>query len=387
MAGEAAGACNSERLASANAGLVGEENSRSRLSTPALLLDLDAFERNLEVMQRMAGAARVALRPHAKSHKSVEIARRQVRVGAVGLSCATLGEAEVFAAAAIPGLLVTSPIVTPAMIARLLAIPSPPMLVVEDGQNVSALEAAAAAANKRLEVLVEIDVGQRRTGVDSPEAAVSLASQIASCPHLRLRGIQAYWGHLQQVLGFAERHSAVAAQAKTVRATIEELTAAGHRPEIVTGSGTGTAIIDADLDLFTELQAGSYVFMDSSYRRPELWPDGRSPFEVSLFVRASVVSTGRPEHAIINAGLKSFATDSGLPIAVAGAPPGTTYRFMGDEHGALAYASGDGPRLKLGDGVECVVSHCDPTVNLFDMLHCVRGNRLVDIWPIDARGR
>lgn len=175
-------------------------------------------------------------------------------------------------------------------------------------------------------------------------------------------------------------------QGEIVRETISALRAAGLSPSIVTGGGTGTAIIDAELGLFTELQPGSYLFMDSSYCRPVLWPEGQVPFENSLFVRANVVSVNRAEHAVINAGLKSFAADSGLPIAVTGAPPGTTYRFMGDEHGALVYGESTNARLELGDGVECVVSHCDPTVNLFDMLHCVRGDRLIEIWSIDARG-
>jgi D-serine deaminase-like pyridoxal phosphate-dependent protein len=370
-----------------NERFIGVPGGREQLGTPALLVDLDAFERNVAAMAAQMQKSGLALRPHAKAHKSINVARRQIGAGAIGICCATLGEAEVLGAAGISGLLVTSPVVTPAMIFRLVAMPGEVMVVVEDASNLAALEQAFAGAGRRLPVLVEVDVGQRRTGVVSPQQAVELARQIAASPHLEYRGIQAYWGHLQQMLDFEERGRVVRRQAEIVRAVIAALREAGFAPPIVTGGGTGTALIDAGLGLFTELQPGSYLFMDSTYSRAALWPGGTSPFEISLYVRANVVSVNRADHAVINAGLKSFATDSGLPFAARGAPAGVTYKFMGDEHGALVYGETGNARLALGDGVECVVSHCDPTVNLFDVMHCVRGDRLEDIWRIDARGR
>jgi D-serine deaminase-like pyridoxal phosphate-dependent protein len=366
---------------------MGVAGGRAQLSTPVLLVDLDVFERNLAAMAQQARDAGLALRPHAKAHKSIAVAQRQIEAGAIGICCATLGEAEVLSAGGIAAPLVTSPVVTPAMVARLVAIRGTVMVVAEDANNVAALALAFGAANRRLPVLVEVDVGQRRTGVASPADAVALARQISASPHLEYCGIQAYWGHLQQVSDFVERRRVVLQQGEIVQATVNALRDAGLPPRIVTGGGTGTALVDAELGLFTELQPGSYLFMDSSYGRGMLWPGGTAPFEPSLFVRADVVSVNRPQHAVINAGLKSFATDSGLPYAARGAPAGTTYRFMGDEHGALVYAENSNARLALGDGVECVVSHCDPTVNLYDHLHCVRGDALVDIWRIDARGR
>ena len=372
---------------SPNERIIGISGGRWQMCTPSLLLDLDAFERNLVAMAAQARKSGLALRPHAKAHKSIAVARRQIATGAIGISCATLGEAEVLAAAGIPGLLVTSPVVTPSMIARLVAIQGDVMVVVEDGRNVAALAQAVASTGRRLRVLVEIDVGQHRTGVASRQDAVTLARAIHASVHLEFCGIQAYWGHLQQVQDFAERRRVVSQQGEIVRDAIAVLREAELPPRIVTGGGTGTAWIDADLGLFTELQPGSYLFMDSSYCRPTLWPDGRAPFETSLFVRANVVSVNRPEHAVINAGLKSFATDSGQPFAIRGAPSGTTYKFMGDEHGALVYGAATDARLALGDGVELAVSHCDPTVNLYDQLHCVRGDQLSEIWRIDARGR
>jgi len=372
---------------SANLAFLGVPGGRWRLNTPSLLVDIDAFERNLAAMAAQARKSGLSLRPHAKAHKSSSIARRQIAAGAIGISCATLGEAEILGAAGIPGLLVTSPVVTPSMIARLVAMRADVMVVVEDAGNVDALAQACAAAGRRLPVLVEIDVGQNRTGVASALQAVSLARQVAASAQLEYRGIQAYWGHLQQVPEFTARRGVVRQQAEIVRSAIAALRDAGLPPVIVTGGGTGTALIDAELGVFTELQPGSYLFMDSSYRRGLLWPDGVAPFETSLFVRANVVSVNRAQHAVINAGLKSFATDSGLPLAVRGSPAGTTYRFMGDEHGALVYGAPTDARLAIGDGVECVVSHCDPTVNLYDFFHCVRGDQLVEIWRIDARGR
>ncbi len=371
---------------SRNERFIGVAGGRAQLNTPALLVDLDVFERNLAAMARQVRDAGVTLRPHAKAHKSIAVAQRQIEAGAIGICCATLGEAEVLSAGGISGLLVTSPVVTPSMMARLVAIRGTVVVVAEDGANVAALAQAFGAANRRLRVLVEVDVGQRRTGVTSPADAVALARQISASPHLEYCGIQAYWGHLQQVSDFAERRRVVLQQGQIVRATVVALNEAGLPPGIVTGGGTGTALIDAELELFTELQPGSYLFMDSSYGRGVLWPGGAPPFEPSLFVRANVVSVNRPQHAVINAGLKSFATDSGLPFAARGAPAGVTYKFMGDEHGALVYAEASNARLALGDGVECVVSHCDPTVNLYDYLHCVRGDTLVDIWRVDARG-
>jgi D-serine deaminase-like pyridoxal phosphate-dependent protein len=372
-----------------NAALIGEPGSRRRLSTPALLVDLDALQANIAAMAARAAPSGLALRPHAKAHKCTAVARRQLAAGAVGISCATLGEAEAMAAAGLPGILVTSPVTSPAMLARLGALVAGGtdlMVVADHPANVAALDGVAAGAGRRLRLLVDLDVGQRRTGCASVEDAVALAQAIGARPNLAFAGIQAYYGHLQQVPALADRRAAVAEQTARIRALTAALAAAGLAPGIVSGGGTGTALIDLGERVFTELQPGSYLFLDSCYG-PLALDEGAAPFRPSLFVAASIVTANRPGLVICNAGLKALAADSGRPVPVAGAPAGATYRFMGDEHGAIELPAGAPDAPGPGAPVELLTSHCDPTVNLYDRFHAVRGDRLVEIWPIEARGR
>src|SRR5258706_761712 len=373
-----------------NADLCGQPGSRRRLNTPALVIDLDAFEHNPAAMAALATRAGLGLRPHAKAHKSVAVARRQLAAGALGISCATLGEAEIMAGAGLPGILVTSPVVTPPMIQRLAALlagGADVTVVADHPANVAALDAAARSVGRRLPVIVDFDVGQHRTGAASEAAALTLARQVAGSAQLRYAGLPAYYGHLQQVPAAADRRAAAAAQQARIRGLRQALAEAGLAPPIVTGGGTGTAFADLGTDTFTELQPGSYLFLDSCYRAIPLAADGGQPFRPSLFVQASIVSVNQPRLAGCNAGLKAFATDSGKPKPMAGAPAGATYQFMGDEHGGIELPAGSADAPPLGAAVELLTSHCDPTVNLYDWLHCVRGDTLVEIWPVDARGR
>jgi len=377
-----------------NAHLIGVAGSRDRLNTPALLLDLDALERNIAAMAAFARAHGVALRPHSKTHKSVEIARRQIAAGAVGICCATLGEAEVIAGAGIPGVLITSPVVQPDKVARLIALNAKAeglMVVADDPANVSALAAAAAAAGRPLTVIVDVEVGSRRTGVQSAQAATALARQIADNESLRFGGIQGYAGNLQHKYDYAERKALSDEMTAWLRQVADALAAEGLPPAIVAGAGTGTHELDARAGLMTDLEVGSYAVMDVDYDAVALREDDARPFEDALFVRASVVSATHDDFAVTDAGLKAFATDAPSPPRIArGAPEGSTYGFAGDEHGRVFYpaaAEGTGPRLAIGDAVECVTPHCDPTVNLYDHYHVVRGDTLVEIWPVDARGR
>jgi 3-hydroxy-D-aspartate aldolase len=361
---------------------------REDLPTPALVLDLPALRRNIDRMAAHAAAAGVRLRPHAKSHKCVEIARLLAAAGALGPACATVREAEAMAAGGIAGILLTSPVVTAdglARLGRLLARGADLAVVVDDPANVADLAAVAEAAGRRLPVLVELDVGQGRTGCAGPAAALGLARAIAARPLLALAGVQAYWGHLQQVVPLEERARRVAEGKARVREALAGLEAAGLAAGIVTGGGTGTAFLDPPGGPFTEIQPGSFLFLDSCYGPLPLDPaDGGNPFEPALFVRAAVVSRVHPGRAVVNAGLKAFATDTGRPVPVRGAPEGSTYRFMGDEHGAVEFdlAVAAPP---LGAGIELLTSHCDPTVNLHDRYAVVDGGEVVDSWPI-ARG-
>ena len=371
-----------------NAHLIGEAGGRARLNTPALLLDLDALDRNIERMAAHCRRTGQALRPHAKTHKSVEVARRQIAAGAVGQCCATLGEAEVLAGAGIPGVLVTSPVVGPGRTARLVALNENAerlMAVADDPGAVAAL--AEAATGKPLSLLVDIDVGTRRTGVLSAQAAVALARQIAEAPGLVFAGIQGYAGHLQHIYDYAERAGAAAAVSERLAHVSSVLADAGLAPPLVTGGGTGTHDLDYRHGVLGELQAGSFAVMDVDYGKVALTEDGSGPFEPALFVMATAVSAAGDEYAIIDAGLKALATDGPMPLFARGAPEGAAFSFAGDEHGRVHYAEDNPARLRVGDIVELHPPHCDPTVNLYDVYHAMRGEVLEAIWPVDARGR
>lgn len=233
-------------------------------------------------------------------------------------------------------------------------------------------------------MIVEIDVGVSRTGCLNIGDAVVLAKDVSRQPSLRLSGVQAYWGNLQQVMPFTDRSARVEAQLVKLRALIDELRKAGLPPAIVTGSGTGAHWIDAGHDVFTELQPGSYLFLDSCYGSIPLTPDG-NPFTPSLFVAASVVSANRPGRVVVNAGYKAFATDSGIPKPMRNAPFDSSYKFMGDEHGAVDFEAEAG-QPSLGLTIEFLTSHCNPTVNLHRQFFIARGDGIIDEWPILARG-
>jgi len=370
---------------SPNAPLIGSPGSRARLITPALVLDLDAFERNLERMARFAASRRVTLRPHAKTHKCVEIARRQIAAGAVGVCCATLDEAEAMIWGGAGGVLITSPLGTPAKRARLAELLDREprlMVVIDDRDEAAALEGAI--GDRTLEVLIDVDVGQGRTGVPSVEGAVALASRVQDSPRLFFAGLQAYAGHLQHVVDLGERRRRVREVHARIEACIEGLRTIGIAPRIVSGSGTGTHDLDAEAGLFSELQVGSYLFMDVEYGTLEQ-VDGEPPFETSLFVASAVVSRNASGYVTTDGGLKAFATDGPPPRITRGAPPGAGYAYQGDEHGKVVIATGEG--LPLGALVECETPHCDPNVNLYAFYHCVRGDTLVDIWPVVGRRR
>ena len=370
-----------------NAALINVPGGRHLLDTPALLLDLDGLERNIARMAAFVRARGVQLRPHAKSHKSIAIAGRQIAAGAVGVCCATLGEAETMVGAGLSGVLITSPIVTDGKIKRLIALAAPGavMVVVDHPRNVDDLAAAAAHLAHPLEVLIDFAAGYYRTGAADARAVVALARQIAGYPQLRLRGLQAYAGNIQHIEDRHQRSDAAAAVRASIRQVIALATEENIHFDIVTGAGTGSHDLDAHDTVFTELQAGSYVFLDGEYSR--VLGDGAqpAPFDIALFVQASVVSVNHPDWVTIDAGTKVFATDSGLPAIADGARPGSHYVFAGDEHGKLVGPASERP--ELGARLEFVTSHCDPTVNLHDVYHVVRGATLVDIWPVDARGR
>jgi D-serine deaminase-like pyridoxal phosphate-dependent protein len=353
------------------------------IDTPALVLDLDAFERNL---QRMAGALRgtgVRLRPHAKSHKCPEIARRQVAMGAVGICCQKVSEAAVFVDAGIDDILITNEVVGAAKLQRLAALARRARIgvLVDHGEQVAALAEAMRRAGAPLDVYVEVDVGGHRCGVAPGPDAVRLAQQIASNPPLRFAGLQCYHGPAQHLRTPGQRAQAIAEATDAARRTRAAIEASGLAVARVTGAGTGTFAHERDGGVFDEIQAGSYVFMDRDYADNER-ASADVAFEHALFVRTTVMSRPSPLRAVVDAGLKASSVDSGMPGIWQ--RPDLQYLKAADEHGVVAAPNGDA--LALGDTLMLVPGHCDPTVNLYDELVCIRGGTVEAVWPIAARG-
>ncbi|MCB1497842.1 MAG: DSD1 family PLP-dependent enzyme [Bauldia sp.] len=371
-----------------NRHLIGREAElvARELSTPALMVDLNAFEANLLRMADLVGSAGRKVRPHAKAHKSSLVGKRQLDAGAVGLCCATVREAEVLGEAGLSGLLVTTPVVTPSMVSRLTAVAeqADDLMVVVDSLTGVEIFAEYARPGRPIGILIDIDMGLGRDGLVEPAEAVALARRIDELPQLTYRGVQAYYGHLQHVKTLTDRHAKIAEQWDNLVRFLEALSGAGFAPEIISGGGTGTHHLDLAHGPFTEIQPGSYLFMDKQYGEVEIAPGG-SPFATSLTVAARVVSTAQPDRVIVDAGSKALSTDYGPALVVKGAPEGATYQFMGDEHGAIRMPEGAN-RPPLGGIIELVAPHCDPTANLHDRFHVMQGGRLVDIWPIEARG-
>ena len=354
------------------------------VDTPALIVELDALERNIAAMAAAVEDRGMRLRPHAKSHKSPDIARRQIAAGAVGICCQKVGEAEAFVAAGVTDVLITNEIVGAAKLARLALLSRNASLgvLVDDRANVAALAAAMRAAGASIDVLVEVDVGAHRCGVLPGAPALELARAIAGGSGLRFAGLHAYQGAAQHLRRPAERRAAIARAAELAFETKALIEQAGIECATVTGAGTGTFTLERDSGIYTELQPGSYVFMDADYGRNE-HADGEIRFEQSLFVWTTVMSTPAPDRAIVDAGLKAFAVDSGMPLVARA--PGLELVKASDEHGLLRIAPGAaGPRL--GERLKLVPGHCDPTVNLYDWIVAVRNHRVEALWPVAARG-
>jgi D-serine deaminase-like pyridoxal phosphate-dependent protein len=354
------------------------------VATPALVVDLAALNRNINNMAAIAKRSGVNLRPHGKTHKSAEIAHLQIEAGAVGIACATVAEAEMFSAAGLPNLLLTAPLADPAKFARLAALNqrNPLTITVDHIQQVRAVAELVTPNHPPLRVVVDTDVGQARTGVTDIAEGVALARAISSYPQLRFAGIQGYAGNAQHILDPVARRAAAEKAALMLREFAGALAEVNLRPEIITGSGTGTHGQDST-GPYSELQVGSYVFMDSDYSRIVDETGFGPPFEPSLFVMATVVSVCRPNEVTVDAGTKALATNGPPPCRILGVAEGAVYRFAGDEHGILSFP-GEAMRPSLGQRVLLGASHCDPTVNLHSSYHIVDGTK-VGKWPIAAR--
>ena len=361
------------------------------VDTPALVIDLDAFERNLRRMADFVGKAGVRLRAHAKTHKSPIIAAKQMELGAVGVCCQKVSEAEVLVEGGIGDVLVSNEVAGSAKLDKLAALARRAKIAVcvDDAGNVAEMEAAAAKAGVTLDVLVEIDVGAKRCGIAPGVPAARLAKQIASSPHLTFAGLQAYQGSAQHVRKADTRRDQIARAVEMVEETLRALRTAGLEARIVGGGGTGTYEIEAASRVYNELQCGSYIFMDADYARNKRADGGLfDAYEHALFICATVMSMPAPERAVVDAGLKTFSVDSGMPLAWK--LPGALYHRPSDEHGILDLTTCT-ERPKRGDKLLLVPGHCDPTVNLHDWYVGIRGfgtaaAHVESLWPVAARG-
>lgn len=361
--------------------------SKHDLPTPSLLVDLDLMDSNIETMGAFVRSSGLSLRPHVKTHKCGEIARRQVLAGAVGVCAATLREAEAMAQAGIAGILITGEAVGREKVERLVRLTRrqpDTMSVVDCAAHAEQLSDAARAAGVTLNVLIDIDPGLHRTGIPAGDGAIALAEQIAGLPGLLLRGLQCYSADTSHVPGFEARRAHSEHCMLPAIETFSRLKEIGLPVEIMSGASTGTYNIDAAFTGMTELQCGSYVFMDVDYRKiggrggPEY-----EDFAQCLTVLATVISRNHPRMATVDAGFKAFATDRPFGPVLKGIT-GVTYRFGGDEHGMLELED-PSREIRLGDRLEFVIPHCDPTVNLHDQIYGLRGDRVEAVWPI-ARG-
>jgi 3-hydroxy-D-aspartate aldolase len=346
------------------------------VDTPALILELDAFEKNLAALNQCVGG-RVRVRAHAKTHKCPEIAKRQIAAGAIGVCCQKVSEAEALVEGGVPDVLVSNEIVGAAKIERLAALSRRARLGVCVDNIANLRELAATGA--RLDVYIELEVGMGRCGVAPGEPAVALAREIAKAPSLRFGGLQAYHGRAQHVRSMTERRASIERAADAVRRTRALFEQNGIGTPLVTGAGSGSFMFEVESGAWDEIQPGSYIFMDADYARNE-WAAPLPRFEHALFVLTAVMSRSSPTAAIVDAGLKASSVDSGMPTVWAKSE--LKYTKASDEHG---WVEGAQPPA-LGEKLLLVPGHCDPTVNLYDWYVCVRRGVVEGLWPITARG-
>jgi 3-hydroxy-D-aspartate aldolase len=371
-----------------NASLIGRPGSRRALGTPALVLDLDRLDANIRSMAAHAELHGYQLRPAMKVHKSTAIARRQVEAGAVGVCCATLSEAEAMVEAGVPGVLLFTSVVSEAKLQRLAALNARAedfAVVTDDFDNVTQLGRATRANGQTLQVLVDFELGGGRTGLASQDNAVALARHIQETDGLDFAGIQAYNGQGLSDRDYDPRRALVFERARQVSEIVAKFEAEGLHPRIVSGGGTGSHDIDSETGVFTEIQVGSYVLMDGYYKDTVMRRNEPHPFAPAMTVCGTVVSAAQPGFVITDVGLKEIDGAFGpiRPTLISGAPAGSSYSLVGDDLGRIDFGSAH-DSLPVGARFELLPPHCYQTVTLYSVYHCVAGDKLVGIWPIDA---
>ena len=380
--------------------LIGQ--SVNAIDTPALVVDLDMMERNLRTMKAFAAQHQVMLRPHAKMHKSAELAKLQMAAGAVGVCVQKTSEAEALVAGGVYNIFISNEVIAPTKLARVAALTRllAPLggklaICVDSLEGIKRLAASmnegrlASGIASSIDVFIEVNVGQNRCGVEPGSPAVPLALEIRKHPALNFAGLQAYHGKAQHMRSASDRQSAIDSAIKAVSHTRELIEDAGIKVRLVTGAGTGSAPLEAASKLYGELQAGSYLFMDADYAANEQ-ATGQPNFKHALFVKTQVISV-HAHHAVCDAGHKSHAIDSGLPTVHAfSSRSALDYSNGGDEHGILKPAAGSTRLPSLGSMLWLIPGHCDPTVNLYNEMIGVRGGLLKGvverIIKVDGRG-
>ncbi len=353
---------------------------KSQIPTPALVVDVDTMEANLARMAGYFVNQAAKLRPHFKTHKSPLLAQKQMQAGAIGITCAKLGEAEVLVEAGIPSILIANQIVDPLKLRRLaqLARKTQIIVAVDQAENIPQISQAAVQEGSTIHLLVEVDVGMHRCGVPTAEAALALAKLAVQQPGLHFSGVMGYEGHTVFEADAAQRKRN-AEQAMTMLVGAAELIRRNGLPvEIVSAGSTPTFNQTGAFPGVTEIQAGSYIFMDTKYGAMGL------PFRCALSVLATVISVPAPDRAILDAGMKVLTTDNGMPELVG--PEGVRLVRFSEEHGRLE-VDPQQACLHVGDRLEIIPSHVCTTVNLHDRYYAVRGGRLEAVWPIAGRGK
>jgi D-serine deaminase-like pyridoxal phosphate-dependent protein len=362
---------------------------KSDLDTPCLILDLDILEVNLQKMKDLARKAGKSLRPHAKTHKCSALAKRQIEMGAIGVCAAKLSEAEALIAAGLNGILITGPVTTKSKIDRIVSLlaKAPSLIVaIDNPEAVKMLGAALRENGLSMDVLVDIDIGLKRTGV-APANAIAFADHVISQRNFRLRGIQAYAGHVQHIKSYDDRKNKSLGCLAEAAAVFKKLRSKLGSSPIFSASGTGTHDIDLAVPETTELQVGSYACMDAEYMAIGSDADESrfTAFAPALRLLTTVVSANQKGFVTVDAGLKSLYRDGALPQVLGHEGHGLRYDWFGDEYGKISYDETTPPPA-VGEIFELVTSHCDPTVNLFDRFHLTSGDEVVGSWAIDLRG-
>ena len=364
---------------------------KTDLDTPCLVIDINDLTYNLKTMQQHALKNNIHVRPHCKTHKCSRLAKLQIEYGAIGISAAKVSEAEILVNQGLSSILITSPVVTPQKIARLIACikKSPDLLLVVDNiENIIDLNQAGQAIQQRMNILIDVDPGLGRTGI-SPKYALDLGFIIHKLEWLNLVGIQCYAGNLQHIHAFDERRQA-SLDVMEYASELVKLFKHNELPcSILTGTGTGTYDIDIEAAEITEIQPGSYTVMDVEYA--EIESKNTNPtfttFKQSMTLLTTVISSNHPDHVTVDAGTKAIYFDpTHKPKIIS--HPGLQYDWggFGDEHGKIT-AINHAPLPKNKDVLELIVPHCDPTINLFDQFFITDQGVVIDVWDIDLRGK